>query len=231
MRAPNPSPLTLDGTNTYVVGGWVIDPGPANPRHLDSVMAAARSRIEGVALTHTHLDHSEGAEALAERAGGVPVVLPGEGQEVGPLRAIATPGHAPDHVCLLLGGVCFCGDTVMGAGSVFIDPSEGSLAAYLDSLARLESLDLEVLCPGHGPYVRDPRGKLREYIEHRMERERLLLEALAAGARGEDELLDRAWPDAPRELRPAAARTLRAHLAKLGTEGRVPPDLDAALLT
>ena len=230
VRAPNPSPLTLDGTNTYVVGGWVVDPGPAAKAHLDSVMTAAGGQIECVVLTHSHLDHSEGAEPLAARAGGVPVVLPDEGQEVGPFRALATPGHARDHVCLLRDRLCFCGDTVMGEGSVFIDPHEGSLAAYLDSLARLERLDLEVLCPGHGPYVRKPRCKIREYIDHRMERERLLLGALSDGARGEDELLDRAWADAPAALRPAAALTLRAHLAKLAAEGRVPPDLDDSLL-
>ena len=230
VRAPNPSPLTLDGTNTYVAAGWVVDPGPADERHLEAVLAAAGGAIDGVLLTHSHLDHSEGAAALAERAGGVPVVLPAGGEETGPFRALATPGHAPDHVCLLLGRLCFCGDTVMGEGSVFIDPGEGSLSAYVDSLRALRRLDLELLCPGHGPYVRDPRAKLDEYIEHRLERERLLLAALDGGARTEEELLDRAWADAPAALRPAAALTLRAHLAKLDAEGRLPTDLDPALL-
>jgi hypothetical protein len=86
-----------------------------------------------------------------------------------------------------------------------------------------------VICPGHGPYVRDPRGKLNDYLEHRLERERLLLEALDAGARSEDELLRRAWSDAPAALQPAAALTLRAHLEKLATEGRLPDDLEAGL--
>lgn len=230
VRAPNPSPLTLDGTNTYVVAGWVVDPGPADERHLEAVMDAAGGAIDGVVLTHSHLDHSEGAGALAERAGGVPVVLPGGGENAGPFRALATPGHAPDHVCLLLGRLGFCGDTVMGEGSVFIDPAEGSLSAYLESLQALRRLDLEVLCPGHGPYVRHPRAKLDDYIEHRLERERLLLAALDAGARNEEELLERAWADAPAALRPAAALTLRAHLAKLEAEGRLPADLDPALL-
>ena len=228
VRAPNPSPLTLDGTNTYVAAGWVVDPGPADERHLEAVLDAAGGRIEGVLLTHSHLDHSEGAAALSERAGGVPVALPAGREAVGPFRALATPGHAPDHVCLLLGGLCFCGDTVMGEGSVFIDPAEGSLSAYLDSLRALRRLDIEILCPGHGPYVRDPRAKLDEYIEHRLERERLLLAALDAGARSEEELLERAWSDAPAALRPAAALTLRAHLAKLEAEGRLPPGVDRA---
>ncbi len=224
VRAPNPSLLTLDGTNTYVTGGWVVDPGPGLEGHLDAVLAAAGGRIEGIALTHLHADHAGGAAALAVRAGGVPVVLPSDGAQLGPFRALATPGHAPDHVCLLLGRTCFTGDAVLGEGSVFMSPGEGSLADYLDSLRRLRGLDLELLCPGHGPYVRDPAAKLDDYIAHRLERERLLVEALGAGARTEGELLDRAWSDVAPELRPAAALTLRAHLEKLAGEGRLPPD-------
>ncbi len=227
VRAPNPSLLTLDGTNTYLTHGWVVDPGPDIEGHLEAVLAAAGGRIEGIALTHSHGDHSDAAEPLAARVGGAPLVLPRDGEAVGPFRALATPGHAPDHVCLLLGRTCFTGDAVLGEGSVFIAPGEGSLAAYLDSLRRLRALDLEVLCPGHGPYVRDPAAKLDDYIAHRLERERLLVEALAVGARTEDELLDRAWPDVPPGLRPAAALTLRAHLDKLADEGRLPPDLSA----
>ncbi len=125
----------------------------------------------------------------------------------------------------MAGGACFTGDTVLGAGSVFIAPGEGSLSAYLDSLRRLRDLELEVICPGHGPYVRDPTAKLDEYIAHRLERERLLLEALDSGIRNRDDLLTAAWPDAPDALRPAAALTLAAHLEKLVEEGRVPEDL------
>jgi glyoxylase-like metal-dependent hydrolase (beta-lactamase superfamily II) len=220
IRAANPSPLTLDGTNTYVVGSWVVDPGPADAVHLEAVRRAADGGIEGVVLTHSHSDHAEGAEVL-----GAPVVLPEGNEEVGPFRAVATPGHSADSVCLLMGPVCFTGDTVLGAGSVFIAPGEGSLSAYLDSLRRLRSLDLEVLCPGHGPYVRDPAAKLDEYIAHRLDRERRLVEALDSGLRSRHELLDAAWPDAPAELRPAAALTLAAHLEKLAEEGRLPSDV------
>ena len=227
VRASNPSPLTLDGTNTYVVGRWVVDPGPSDPAHLDAVQAAAAEGIEGIVLTHGHADHSEGAEPLAERAGGgVPVLRPAGGDSAGPFEAVATPGHSADSVCLLLDPICFTGDTVLGEGSVFIQPGEGSLSAYLDSLRALRALDLEVLCPGHGPYVWDPAAKLDEYIEHRLERERLLLEALAAGARSEKEMLDHAWSDVPEHLRPAATLTLRAHLEKLREEGRL--DFDPA---
>lgn len=221
MRASNPSPLTLDGSNTYVAGGWVVDPGPADEAHLDAVFDAAGGEIEGIVLTHDHPDHSEGAEPLGQRAR-ADVILPAGGDEVGPFSAIATPGHSPDSVCLLLGRACFTGDTVLGQGSVFIARGEGSLAAYLDSLRGLRELDLEVLCPGHGPYVHDPRAKLDEYISHRLDRERRLLEALEAGARTEDELLDRAWADAPAHLRGAATLTLRAHMEKLEAEGRLP---------
>jgi glyoxylase-like metal-dependent hydrolase (beta-lactamase superfamily II) len=222
VRAANPSLLTLDGTNTYVVDRWVVDPGPTDPDHLEAVLGASAKGIEGIVLTHGHEDHAEGAPVLAELAGGVPIVRPGEGDQVGPLTAIATPGHSPDHVCLLRGSVCFTGDTVLGAGSVYVAPGEGSLGAYLDSLRRLRALDLDVLCPGHGPYVDDPAAKLDEYIEHRLDRERKLLRALQSGARGRDELLDAAWDDVPEELRPAAAVTLTAHVEKLREEGRLP---------
>ena len=229
VRAPNASPLTLDGTNTYVVGRWVVDPGPLDTGHLAAVWEAAHDGIEGIALTHGHADHASGAAPLAERAGGVPVIRPAGGERAGPFSALATPGHSQDSVCLLLDRVCFTGDTVLGEGSVFIQPGEGSLSAYLASLRALRELDLEVLCPGHGPYVWGPRGKLDAYIDHRLERERLLLEALEAGARSEKALLDGAWSDVPELLRPAAGLTLRAHLEKLGEEGRPPEDVEVEL--
>ncbi len=230
IRADNPSVLTLEGTNSYLIGGWAIDPGPADDAHLDALLAAAGGGLEGIVLTHSHADHAEGARPLAELAGGVPVVLPVDGDRVGPLRALATPGHADDHVCLLAGKVCFTGDTVLGHGSVFIAPGEGSLAAYLDSLRALRALAIDVICPGHGPYVWDPAAKLDEYLEHRLERERMLLEALDDGLRGEHDLLDRAWADVPEALRPAAALTLRTHLEKLAEEGRLPSDLGRELV-
>jgi glyoxylase-like metal-dependent hydrolase (beta-lactamase superfamily II) len=232
IRADNPSPLTLDGTNSYVVGHWVVDPGPDDPAHLDALLEACGGRVDGIALTHTHPDHAEGAGTLAAMAGGADVILGGEdGQHVGPFAVLATPGHAPDHVCLVLDGrIGFAGDTVLGWGSVFIGPGEGSLAAYLDSLRRLRALELEVICPGHGPYVGDPAAKLDEYLAHRLERERLLVEALDAGARDEGAMLDHAWADVPDALRGAAGLTLRAHLEKLAGEGRLPDGVDRSLL-
>ncbi|HET8673102.1 MAG TPA: MBL fold metallo-hydrolase [Thermoleophilaceae bacterium] len=231
VRAPNPSAFTLDGTNTYIVEGWVIDPGPDDKHHLDAVLAAAGGAIAGIAITHAHPDHDEGAPGLAERAGGVEIVRPKDGARVGPLTAMATPGHARDHVAFLYGRVAFTGDAVAGTGSSFIVPGGGGLGPYLDALHRLRELDLEALCPGHGPVVNDPRSKLDEYIDHRLERERKLLAALEMGLRDRDELLDAAWDDVPwhvsPDLRTAAGVTLDAHLEKLRSDGRLPDDLRA----
>jgi len=220
VRAPNPSVLTLDGTNSYVVRRWIVDPGPAVPSHLEALRDAVNDGIEGVVLTHSHPDHAEAAGLFD-----APVTLPVDGESVGPFVAVGTPGHSADSVCLLFGGACFTGDTVLGEGSVFIDPGEGSLSAYLASLRRLRALDLDVLCPGHGPYVWDPAAKIDEYIAHRLDRERRLVEALDAGLRSEDELLDAAWSEVPEELRFAAALTLAGHLEKLREEGLLPPDV------
>jgi glyoxylase-like metal-dependent hydrolase (beta-lactamase superfamily II) len=223
VRAGNPSPLTLSGTNTWVVGRWVVDPGPALDAHLDAVAAemAARGGAEGIALTHDHADHAAGVSGLLARVGHLRVVSAREGAAdgdvFGPLLAMALPGHSDDHLAFVAGRAGFTGDAVLGEGSVFVS---GNLAGYMDGLRRLRELDLAVLCPGHGPPVWDVRAKLDGYIAHRLERERRLVEALERGLSGEDELLDAAWPDAPAQLRPAAALTLRAHLEKLRDEGR-----------
>lgn len=225
VRASNPSPLTLDGTNTYVVEGWVVDPGPDDPAHLDAIEAATGGRVTGVVLTHGHLDHAAGAPALGSRAG-VEVVRPGGGSSVGPFSVIATPGHSPDHVSLLYGRVLFAGDVVLGSGSVFVGGEEGSMRDYLDSLRRLRELELDAICPGHGPVVWEPRAKLDEYLQHRLDRERRVLEAVRAGLVTRDELLDRAWSevdlDAGPYLRMAAGLTLQAHLDKLSADGLLP---------
>jgi glyoxylase-like metal-dependent hydrolase (beta-lactamase superfamily II) len=213
--------MTLEGTNTYLYGSdpcVVVDPGPDVESHLDAVRAAAGERggIGLVLLTHTHGDHADGAEHL-----GAEVVLPADGEEHGGLRALATPGHAPDHVCLLTAdGVCFSGDLVLGAGSTFVPPDGGSLVAYMDSLRRVQAEPLELICPGHGPWIEDPAAKLTEYIEHREMRERRLLAALERGERSRGALLEEVWEDIPAEVRPAAAMVMQAHLDKLAAEGR-----------
>ncbi len=226
LVAPNPGPMTLEGTNTYLYGSGpcaVIDPGPDDAGHLDAVRGAAEERggIGLVLLTHSHGDHADGAERL-----GAEVVLPADGEECAGLRAVATPGHAPDHVCLLSGdGVCFSGDLVLGEGSTFVPPDGGSLAAYMDSLRRMQAEEIELICPGHGPWITDPAAKLAEYVEHREMRERRLLAALERGERSRRALLAEAWDDVPAGLRPAAALVMEAHLQKLEAEGRGAVDL------
>jgi glyoxylase-like metal-dependent hydrolase (beta-lactamase superfamily II) len=245
ITADNPGPFTLQGTNTWLVGRdpcFVVDPGPLMQAHLERVLSDARDRggIGGIAVTHDHQDHTDAVAALRERVGGVPVaaarfegadVRIGDGDAFGPLRAIATPGHSPDHLAYVAGGVCFSGDAVLGEGSVFVWPDPGALRGYLDALGRLRAMDLRAICPGHGPVVLDPAAKLDEYVAHRLDRERRLVAALDDGLRTADELLDRVWSDAPAVLRPAATVTLTAHLDKLDEEGRLPDDVERPQLS
>ncbi len=219
--------MTLEGTNTYLVGrdpAIVIDPGPADDGHIAEIRRQAESRggIGTVLLTHGHRDHTEGVEPL-----GVEPTVPADGEAVGPLTAIATPGHALDHLCFASGKTCFCGDLILGHGSAIVPSREhgGSLADYMASLGRLAALNLETLYPGHGPVIEDARTKINEYVEHRLERERKLLAALDSGGRSRAKLLDAAWDDVPAELRGAAAIPMQAHLEKLEDEGRLPDDL------
>ncbi|HSS03742.1 MAG TPA: MBL fold metallo-hydrolase [Solirubrobacterales bacterium] len=229
LTAPNPGPMTLAGTNTYLYGSdpcTVIDPGPDDAGHLEAVRAVAEERggVGLILLTHGHGDHADGAERFAGMgAGATPVILPAGGEGHGGLRALATPGHAADHVCFLTADrVCFSGDLVLGEGSTFVPPDGGSLAAYMGSLRLLQAEPLELLCPGHGPWVTDPATKLAEYVEHREMRERRLLAALERGERSRAALLAEAWEDVPEPLRPAAALVMEAHLQKLEAEDRLP---------
>ena len=235
--------MSLEGTNTYVVGenpAYVIDPGPAHEGHVAAVREVAEERggIAGILLTHSHRDHTEAVPLLDgpvlagqvgsgdELTNATPTRPPAAG-EVGPFRVLPTPGHAADHVCLVLGEVCFCGDLVLGEGSTIVPPAalDGSLADYMESLERVRNLDPELMCPGHGPWITEPRAKLDEYIEHRRNRERRLLAALDAGERSRERLLDDVWDDVPEILRPAAGFAMEAHLEKLAAEGRLPEDL------
>jgi glyoxylase-like metal-dependent hydrolase (beta-lactamase superfamily II) len=238
VRAANPGPFTLSGTNTWVVGRdpcWVVDPGPAIDAHLAAIEAevGARGGAAGIVLTHDHADHAEAAPALAQRlearvaaTRARRAVRIADGDRFGPFTVVATPGHAPDHVVLVAGGLCFTGDAILGEGSVFIAPDPGALSGYLAALERLQEMELTALCPGHGPVVDDPTAKIGEYLAHRRDRERRLVAALDAGRRTVDELLDEVWDDAPAVLRPAAAVTLAAHLDKLEEEGRLPDGVE-----
>jgi glyoxylase-like metal-dependent hydrolase (beta-lactamase superfamily II) len=224
--APNPGPMTLEGTNTYLFGSdpcVVIDPGSEDPGHLGAIRAAAAERggLGLVLLTHSHSDHTEGADQLE-----ADVVLSSGGEEHFGLRAFATPGHADDHVCFLTEtGVCFSGDLVLGLGSTIVPPGGNSLAAFMDSLALLQEQEIELIAPGHGPWITDPEAKLAEYVEHRQMRERRLLEALDAGERSRASLLATVWDDIPIELLPMAAMAMEAHLEKLEVERRLPVEL------
>jgi glyoxylase-like metal-dependent hydrolase (beta-lactamase superfamily II) len=239
ITAANPSPFTLGGTNSWIVGrdpAWLIDPGPALPEHIDALAGEVERRggLGGIALTHDHADHTEALPWIRERFPDAPVGamrgdadLPLEEQSTfGPLTALHVPGHASDHLVYLADQLAFTGDAVLGEGSVFIYPDPGALAGYLDGLARLRRHRLSVLCPGHGPPVFDPAAKLDEYIAHRLDRERRLIAALDAGKRSTSELLDDVWSDAPAALRPAATVTLAAHLDKLEGEGRLPDGVE-----
>ncbi len=243
IRAANPGIFTLTGTNSWLVGrdpAWLVDPGPALSEHVDAITAELKLRggLGGIALTHDHVDHSEAVGAVSAAFPGAPLaaargqvdVRLGDGDRFGPLLAIATPGHAPDHLAFIVGDAALTGDAVLGEGSVFIAPDPGALRGYLEALARLRRLAPSVICPGHGPAVLDPDAKLAAYIAHRLERERLLLAALAAGGRTVEELLDAAWPDVPPALRPAAAVTLAAHLDKLADEHRLPDAVERPTL-
>jgi glyoxylase-like metal-dependent hydrolase (beta-lactamase superfamily II) len=226
--APNPGPMTLEGTNAYLYGAdpcVVIDPGSEDEGHLDAIRAAAAERggIGLVLLTHSHGDHTAGADKLDAE-----VVLPSDGETHAGLRVLATPGHAADHVSFLSeGGVCFSGDLVLGLGSTIVPPGGGSLAAYMDSLRLLQAEEIELIAPGHGPWITDPAAKLAEYVEHREMRERRLLTALDRGERSRAALLAEAWDDIPMELLPMAAMAMEAHLEKLEGEGRLPEGLEA----
>lgn len=229
LVAPNPGPMTLEGTNTYVYGEGpctVIDPGPDDDAHVAAILAAAEERggIGVVLLTHSHADHTAAAHRL-----GAEVILPREDDEPrAKLRVLATPGHAVDHVCFLTAdGVCFAGDLVLGLGSTIVGPDGGGLAAYMESLRLLRAEPLRLICPGHGPWITDPTAKLDEYIGHREERERRLVAALERGERSRAALLAEAWDDVPQVLLPMAAMAMEAHLEKLEDEGRLPGELTA----
>lgn len=239
MRAPNSGPLTLTGTNTWLVGRrptWVVDPGPLIDSHLDRVCRAVEERggLGGVVVTHDHADHCKATGALlgtfpaplAAGRGRADVRL-GEGKRFGPFTAVATPGHASDHFALVGEGACFTGDAVLGNGSVFISPYRGAMAGYLLALTRLRMReDFNVLCPGHGPPVWDAHARLEEYVAHRIDRENHLIMALQQGKRTVTELLEEVWSDVPVQMHPVAAATLAAHLDKLEEEQILPSGVE-----
>lgn len=240
VRADNPSPMTLEGTNTYLVGDGdllIVDPGPDSREHLDAVRDAVDgARVTAILLTHRHHDHSDGARMFAEAfdaqvaAFGGPDyladVVVSDGTRVGGhgtfLTAVHTPGHASDHVCYVLEeeGVVFSGDHVLGRGTTIVAFPDGDMAAYMASLERVRALNPQRIFPGHGPILDDPAPVLTEYVEHRLMRERQIVDALGKGEGSPMDLVKRIYTDVDPKLHTAAEYNVRAHLDKLAHEGR-----------
>ena len=240
--APNPGPMTLTGTNTYLIRDdsgsvAVVDPGPDDiPAHLEAILTAASrlGRITMIVVTHRHLDHLPAAALLGERTHaelhGHPD-LPGVQQPLEDghlvfdgLIAVHTPGHTRDSVCLWNAGesVLFTGDVVLGTGTAVLDDAPGALRDYLSSLERLRDLQPQTIYPGHGPIVSDGVAKLTEYYEHRQLRVRQVVDALESlGPSTPEQLASAIYVDTPANLLSAATRNVRANLDLLLGQSRI----------
>lgn len=238
ITAPNPGPFTLDGTRTYLIGATtVLDPGPAIDSHIDAIQAAMPD-LRTILITHRHGDHAPAAIPLKERTGAT-IIAPrdvlddaivdrrvsgGETLLVDDERVdvIATPGHTSEHVCYLTSdGALFSGDTILGTGTTAIFPPDGNMADYLRSLHALRARNPQRIHPAHGPDRDDAVALIDEYIAHRLERERQVLEAIAAGAKSLGDLRKRIYPDLDSRLHRAAEIQMHAHVIKLIDEGQV----------
>jgi glyoxylase-like metal-dependent hydrolase (beta-lactamase superfamily II) len=240
VLAPNPGPMTLDGTNTWVLlepgatEAVVIDPGPLDEAHLARVLeqvASRGARVGLTILTHGHLDHAESAARFAELTG-APTRALGRGHDdlgdgdlvrVGglELRVVATPGHTSDSLSFALPAdhALLTGDTVLGRGTTVVAHPDGELAAYLDSLERIARLTgdggVTTILPGHGPVVPDAAAMVAFYRQHRRERLEQVRQALADGAQGVEDVVERVYAAVPREVWPAARLSVAAQLEYL----------------
>ncbi len=247
VLAPNPSGMTLDGTNTYLVGepgagrAVLVDPGPENPDHLDRVtaaLAARDARCEAILVTHHHRDHAEaalpwGRHFDAPVAAADPAVTGANGRVLRSgerlrlagtsIAVVPTPGHCADHLSFRIeSGAVLVGDHVLGRGTSVVTHPEGDLVAYLDSLRRINDLGPAALYPGHGPELtEDPGAVLDYYAEHRSFRERQILILLRDAARSVTELVEIIYAAVSRSLWAAATQSTRAALAKLEVQGRI----------
>ena len=246
LLAPNPSMMTGPGTNTYLFGVAeiaVVDPGPDIEEHIDRIIETAGAPIRWVFATHTHPDHSPGAMSLAARTGAQVVGRPapdhgpqdrtfrparvlndGDMPETGEfiLEAVHTPGHASNHLCYRHAGTNWLvtGDQVIDGSTVVINPPDGDMKDYIDSLRRLKTLDCAALLPGHGEKIDDPVRAIDWIIEHRLKREARVLAALKQhpGVSTHD-LVPHVYRDVAEHLFGLAERSLLAHLLKLQQDG------------
>ena len=238
ITAPNPGPLTLDGTRTYLLGASImIDPGPEIPSHIEAIVAA-QPAVQAILITHRHADHAPAAVAVKQRTG-ARIVAPRDvlddavvdqriaGDETITvdgelLEVIATPGHTAEHVCFLnQHGDLFSGDTILGAGTAAIFPPDGNMADYLRSLRILRGRAPRTIHPAHGPTREEGLAVIDYYIGHRLEREQQVLDVLRRGSSTIQELRATIYPDLDPRLRGTAETQLLAHLIKLEEEGRV----------
>lgn len=238
ITAPNPGPLTLDGTRTYILGeSAVIDPGPLIDSHIDAVLAAA-PRLKTILVTHRHADHAPAAVPLRQRTG-ARVIAPqdvlddatvdrrlrgGERIDVegSDLEVIATPGHTREHVCFLTSdGDLFSGDTILGYGTTAVFPPDGHMGDYIRSLRVLRERAPRRIHPAHGPTRDDAVALIDGYIAHRLERERQVVAALRSGDATIPAMRARIYADLDPRLHAAAEIQLRAHLIQLTEERRV----------
>lgn len=244
VLAPNPSPMTLDGTNTWVLHepgssqALVVDPGPDDVAHLGAVMAVVEglgARVATTLLTHGHLDHSAGARRFSQLSGSTVRALDplhrrgseglGEGDVVraGALEVdvVATPGHTSDSLSFVVpaDSAVLTGDTILGRGTTVVAHPDGRLEDYLESLQRLGSLAssgvVQSVLPGHGPALRDASAAIAAYVAHRDARLEQVRAAVAAGARAPREVVARVYADVDPALWPAAERSVRAQLEYL----------------
>jgi glyoxylase-like metal-dependent hydrolase (beta-lactamase superfamily II)/8-oxo-dGTP pyrophosphatase MutT (NUDIX family) len=247
LRTPTLPPATH--TNCYVIGeDDVIVIDPASPYEeeqaiLDRVLA--QKRVREIWLTHLHRDHVGGANHLREKSGAAVAAHPItardleglvhvdrtfadnerlelQGSPGWSLQVLHTPGHARGHVCIFESrtGSLIMGDLMAGVGTIVIDPPEGHMATYLDSLRRMQALPVTALFPAHGPSMANAKARIQEYLDHRLARERMILEAWKAGTREPAEIVKAVYTDVPEAMHALAERSVIAHLDKLREEGR-----------
>ena len=245
ITAGNSGIFTGPGTNTYLIGNdevTVIDPGPALPAHIEAI-AQTSTDIKQILLTHTHPDHSPGTKLLQDKIG-VPVfalitesskdqdttftpervLIDGENlnSENYTIEVIHTPGHASNHLCYLLKEekLLFTGDHIMDGSTVVISPPDGNMQEYIDSLLKLKKYDLNKIAPGHGELMDDPYATVEWIIQHRIERESKVIEALQLQKSGDlDTLVKDVYSDVDPMLHPIAKWSLESHLIKLINDG------------